>query len=343
MRTLKYISTIVLLIVLALYLRSTFADYQEFGGRIFNTYYRIKIRTPLSDKTLPKKIRRALEEVDAQMSVFREDSEISRLNRTPAGETFALSEPLANLLKSAHKINKESRGAFDPAIAPLIDLWGFGPAHSLREPSAEDLTRVLSYSRFSKLRFSSDYRNVTKTDSRTELNLSAIAKGYAVDKVAQILEDAGFKDYIVDIGGELRLSGTRDDKGSLWNIGIGVPLKDSRANAMTVEVSDMAVATSGDYRNFIETDGQTFSHTISPQTGRPVKNELASATVLAPGCMQADAYATAIMSLGAVQGLKLAEKLKLPVILFLHSGEGGFTMQTSSRARELIGFDHETD
>lgn len=343
MRIFKYFSIIVLLAVLALYLRSTFADYQEFGGKIFNTYYKVKLRTPLGDKKLPTKVRRALEDIDTQMSVFRTDSELSRLNRTPAGEAFALSAPLADVLHTARQINQNSNGAFDPAIAPLIDLWGFGPSHSLKNPSPSELKRVKSYSSMSKLRFSADGRTVTKTDSRTELNLSAIAKGYAVDKIAQILEDAGYKDYIVEIGGELRLSGTRDENGKLWNVGIGVPLQNSRANAMTLELSDFAVATSGDYRNFIEVDGQTFSHTISPQTGKPVQNNLASVTVFAPTCMQADAYATAIMSLGSDKGLKLAEKLKLPVILFIHAGEGGFTTQASSRAKELIGFDNETN
>lgn len=343
MRIFRYISIIVLLAVLALYLRSTFSDYQEFGGNIFNTYYRVKIRTPLNDKTLPSKIREALEDVNAKMSVFRQDSEISRLNQAKSGEAVTLSEPLSYLLKRAKQINRESRGAFDPAIAPLIDLWGFGPGSRRPEPQADELAEVLSYSNFNKLDFSPDFSTVSKADSRTELNLSAIAKGYAVDRVAAVLEDAGFKDYIIEIGGEVRLSGTRDDAGSLWNIGIGVPLKDSRANAMAIELSDYSVATSGDYRNFIEENGKTFSHTISPQTGRPVKNELASVTVFAPQCMDADAYATAIMALGAQDGRALAEKLKLPVIFFLHTEDGGFAIKISSQAKKLIGFDHEAN
>ncbi len=343
MRILKYISIIILLTVLALYLRSTFAEYQEFGGSIFNTYYRIKIRTPLPDKTLPGKVRKTLEEIDAQMSVFRPDSEISRFNRTPADTEFPLSDGLSSVLRQTVKINRQSGGAFDPAVAPLIDLWGFGPQHRFQEPSRQEIAEVLSYSRLNKLRFSPNFASVTKKDARTSLNLSAIAKGYAVDRVFRVLEEAGFKDYIIDIGGEIRLSGTRDDAGNLWNVGVGVPLKDSMANAMVVEISDYAIATSGDYRNFIERDGKSFSHTISPQNGLPVKNELASATVFAPDCMEADAYATAIMALGAEEGIRLAEKLKLPVILFLHRGNGKFAMRVSSAARELIGLQNETD
>lgn len=343
MRIFKYISILVLLIVLPLYLRGSFSDYQEFGGNIFNTYYRVKIRTPLKDNTLPAKIKQILDDVDATMSVFRPDSELSRLNQAPQGEKFALSPSLAEVLRHARKINRESNGAFDPAIAPLIDLWGFGPHHQYQEPSAKQLAQVLSYSKFNRLKFSSDFTNVIKSDSRTELNLSAIAKGYAVDLVAQAIEEAGFKDYIVEIGGEVRLSGTKNDNGELWSIGIGVPLQNSRANALTLELSDYAVATSGDYRNFIEQDGQTFSHTISPQTGRPLKDELASVTVFALSCMDADAYATAIMAMGAKSGLAFANRLNLPAIMFMHAPDGQFTMQVSNRAKELIGAVNEAD
>lgn len=343
MRIFKYISILALLIVLPLYLRGSFSDYQEFGGNIFNTYYRVKIRTPLKDNTLPAKIKQVLDDVDAAMSVFRPDSELNRLNRTPRGEKFTLSPSLAEVLRRARKINRESNGAFDPAIAPLIDLWGFGPHHQYQEPSAKQLAEVLAYSKFNRLKFSPDFTSVTKSDSRTELNLSAIAKGYAVDLVAQTIEDAGFKDYIVEIGGEVRLSGTKNDNGELWSIGIGVPLQNSRANALTLELSDYAVATSGDYRNFIEQDGQTFSHTISPQTGRPLKDELASVTVFAPSCMDADAYATAIMAMGAKSGQAFANRLNLPAIMFMHASDGQFTMQVSNRAQELIGAVNEAD
>ena len=343
MRILKYISIILLLVALALFLRSTFSDYQEFGGKIFNTYYKIKIRTSVADGSLPRQIENILQDIDAKMSVFNEDSEISKLNKTKAGESFALSEDLSKVLKTAKKINKESNGAFDPAIAPLIDLWGFGPEHKFASPSEEKLSEVKSYSRFDKLTFSKDYKKVTKKDARTSLNLSAIAKGYAVDRIAESLEELGFRDYVVEIGGELRLSGRRDDKGELWNIGIGVPLKYSKGNALVMEISDYAVATSGDYRNFIEEDGKVFSHTISPQTGQPVKNDLASVTVFAPTCMEADAYATAIMAMGKQKGLELANKIKLPIILFTHNPKGGFDMESSKQAQQLIGLGHGND
>ena len=340
MRILKYISIILLLVALALFLRSTFSDYQEFGGKIFNTYYKVKIRTSVADKGLSDRVADILQDVDAKMSVFREDSEISKLNKTKAGVSFALSDDLSKVLKTAKKINKESNGAFDPAIAPLIDLWGFGPGHKFASPSEEKLSEVKSYSRLDKLKFSKDYKKVIKKDPRTSLNLSAIAKGYAVDRIAESLEELGFTDYVVEIGGELRLSGRRDDKGELWNIGIGVPLKYSKGNALVMEISDYAVATSGDYRNFIEEDGKTFSHTISPQTGQPVKNDLASVTVFAPTCMEADAYATAIMALGKDKGKALANKLKLPVILFIHNQKGGFDMESSKQAKQLIGLEN---
>lgn len=337
MRIFKYISIPVLLIVLAVYLRGSFSDYQEFGGQIFNTYYRVKIRTSLNDKTLPDKVKEALELVDSQMSAFREDSELSRINHAAKGEKINVSDELAAVLKKSYQINQETNGAFDPAIGPLIDLWGFGPSHTYSKPSRRQLAQVLSYSKYAKLKFSSNFHTVSKSDARTQLNLSAIAKGYAVDLIAQTIEEAGFKDYIVEIGGEVRLSGARDDAGNLWNVGIGVPLKDSRANALALELSNYSIATSGDYRNFREEDGHIFSHTISPQTGKPLKNELASVTVFSRKCADADAYATAIMTMGAKAGLKFANRRKLPVIMFLHSPDGDYTMMTSARAQELIG------
>ena len=343
MRIFQTVSILVVIIVGSLYAFHKKTDIQTIEGQIFNTYYKIKLRPQKILIDLPKQIKIALEEVNQQMSVFVADSEISKINQASAGETIVLSPPLSYVLQTSAKINNESSGAFDPTISPLIDLWGFGKGHKFQNPSDEQINRILEYSNFNKLKFTSDYASLTKTDSRTQLNLSAIAKGYAVDKIATLLEEHNIKNYIVEIGGEIRVSGNKDSSGNLWIIGLGVPLTTSKANAFTMDITDIAVATSGDYRNFIEKDGLRFSHTISPKTGKPVTNNLASVTVLANTCMEADAYATAIMSMGYEKGLEMSKKLNLPVIFFLHNNNDGFDIKSSAAAKELIGIENETN
>ena len=342
MRIFQLVSILIVIIVGSLYAFHKKTDIQTIEGQIFNTYYKIKLRSPKNPKNLPTQIEEALEEVNRQMSVFVADSEISKINQANADKSIALSKPLSYVLQTSAKINSESGGAFDPTISPLIDLWGFGRGHKFQNPTDEQINEVLEYSNFNKLTFSSDYSSLIKKDSRTGINLSAIAKGYAVDKIASTLEEYQINNYIVEIGGEVRVSGNKDNKGNLWTIGLGVPLANSKANAFTMDITDISVATSGDYRNFIEQNGKRFSHTISPKTGKPVVNNLASVTVLATTCIEADGYATAIMSMGYEKGLEMSEKLNLPVIFFLHNN-GNFDLKTSSAAKELIGIENETN
>lgn len=342
MRIFQLVSILIAIIVGSLYAFHKKTDIQTIEGQIFNTYYKIKLRSPKKLKNLPTQIEEALEEVNQQMSVFVADSEVSKINQANADKPIALSKPLSHILQASARINKESEGFFDPTISPLIDLWGFGKGHKFQNPTDEQINNILEYSNFNRLEFLSDYSYLIKKDSHTELNLSAIAKGYAVDKIASLLEDHKLNDYIIEIGGEVRASGTKDSQGQLWNIGLGVPLANSKANAFTIDVTDIAIATSGDYRNFIEQNGKRFSHTISPKTGKPVVNNLASVTVIANTCIEADAYATAIMAMGYEKGIKMSEKLNLSVIFFLHN-DGNFDIKTSSAAKELIGIENETN
>ena len=171
-----------------------------------------------------------------------------------------------------------------------------------------------------------------KTESSTNINLSDIAKGYGVDKVALLLEEQGIYDYIIEIGGEIKVSGYRSKKGEAWNIGINSPKAGSHDNMMVISVSNLAVATSGNYRNFYKKDGKVFAHTISFQTGRPVLNDALSVSVFHDSCMYADAYATAIMAMGVEKGLKFADKYNLKVIII----DNEFVPQLSQSAKLIF-------
>ncbi len=300
-----------------------FSDIQLIEGHIFGTYYKVKVRTTDDLSVLKKQITTRLQEIDREMSIFREDSEISAINRAPAGKEITLSPDMQAVMQTAYEVYRQSEGAFDPALGRLIDLWGFGASNN-RSPSDLEITKAMSSSGLDKLRFADDFSALTKTNAQTYINLSAIAKGYAVDAVAEILDKTGCTDYIVEIGGELKAKGLRDDS-TPWNIGITSPRADVSDNVMIVSLSNMAVATSGNYRNFYKQDGQILGHTISSHTGRPVKTDVASASVFANSCMLADAYATAIVALGIEAGLQFADRYELKVIIFDHNLQPHFS------------------
>ncbi len=337
MRLLKYFSIIALIFVIAFYIRQGQPHYQKFEGHIFGTVYHIKIRAAKNNPGLHERIKDELALINAQMSVFDEKSEISEINRTEAGRSIALSDNMQELLRRTQKIYRQSDGAFDPTVGLLVDLWGFGPARQKREPSAEEIDRTLRHVGFGKLRFDKEYKTVRKTDGRISLNLSAVAKGFGVDKVASLLEKEGYRDYIVEIGGEVRVAGFRDAAGTPWTLGIREP-RENGANALVVDITDCAVATSGDYQNYkTDANGRRYSHTISPQTGYPVRNTLASVTVFADSCAEADAYATAMMSMGFERAENFAAKNDISAVFFTHGTNGGFVKTFSERAAVQFG------
>lgn len=336
MRIFKLISILLVLGVAGIYVYENKSGPQTFEGNIFGTSYRIKVKTPEKDSSLSDKIKTVLNRVNTRMSVFESESEISKINRAGT-ETVVLSPEMSYLLYHAEEVFRKSGGAFDPTVGKLVSLWGFGPEHPQRIPDAKEIDEALKYAGFDKLMFNKDYTKLRKKFPQTELNLSAIAKGYAVDEVARLLEENGYKDYMIEIGGEIKTAGTKDDRGNLWNIGLAVPEKNSRNNLMVLELTDVGIATSGDYRNFFQKDGKKYAHTILPQTGRPAENDLASATVFHDSCMLADAYATAIMALGGQKGMLFAEEQNLPVILIIRGANGQMDIKWSSSARKLIG------
>ena len=251
------------------------------------------------------------------MSTYKKDSEISQFNRLPVGQTMAISQEFAEVVKISRQIWQLSNGAFDPTIGPLVDLWGFGPDERHESiPSSKTIELTKAQIGFDSVVL--DEYKLSKTKA-VSIDLSAVAKGYAVDRVADLLEMLALPDYLVEIGGEIRVSGFNAD-GVAWRIAMEQPQLFAEVDRV-INITDIAVATSGDYRNYFEKDGVRYSHTIDPVTGRPIVHNLASVTVLTQSCAEADAWATAFSVLGVEQSLKLAEQLDIAAYMLVRQNE----------------------
>ena len=276
-------------------------------------------------------IQEALDRVDQRMSTYKIDSEVTRFSLVPAGQPFPVSDETAKVVREALRVAELSGGAFDPTVMPLVQLWGFGPMETEEEPTDLQVREALQRCGWSKLEVTEE-DELKKSQDDLHLDLSAIAKGYGVDAVCEALVEMGYPEHLVDVGGELRAAG-QSPRGKPWVVGIDAPRDMSAAGTdlqAVFEVHDHAIATSGDYRNFRIVDGQRIQHTLDPRDGRPVDHALASVTVLAPSCMEADALATTCMVLGPEDGLALIETLDGIEALFVLRGEDGFSTQASS-------------
>lgn len=260
-----------------------------------------------------------LQLINQHMSTYIPDSEIMLLNAAAVNEWHYISEPLRQVLEISQSISRKSDGAFDITVGPLVNLWGFGPGtEPNRKPSPEAIMAAKSVVGFHYVEITG--HQLQKTQA-VELDLSAVAKGYGVDCLAALLDKRGFEHYMVEIGGELRLKGV-NARNQPWRIAIEQP-DDWRGSIHTaVGVSDVGMATSGDYRNYFEQDGKRFSHTIDPTTGYPIEHNLASVTVIAPTSAEADAWATAMNVLGPEKGLAIANSENLAVYMIVKDGEG---------------------
>jgi thiamine biosynthesis lipoprotein len=290
------------------------------SGLTMGTTYSVKAVVSASDPSdeaeLKPEIERLLREISRQMSTYVVDSEISLFNESQSTEPFLVSSEFAGVVQRAIRWSGESGGAFDITILPLLDLWGFGPKQKLPLltgdlPTKELLQQTLQWVGFEKLSISND--SLVKAHPALKIDLGAIAKGYGVDAVFEWMLARGFDRLMVEIGGEVRASG-KNLRGSDWKIGVRKPIPRSGSEGQAVlqwilPLRGQAVATSGDYESFFELDGQVFSHEIDPRTGYPARNGVASVTVVAPNCMDADALATALMVLGLEKGMELIESL----------------------------------
>ncbi len=309
---------------------------QIMSGETMNTYYRITIRDGREDTLLHNEIKDELQSVNNEMSVFEHMSDISQFNKSQEGEWIEISKNLAYVLQAAHQIYNQTNGYFDPSVGKLVDLWGFGTTKTYKVPTEEEIQVAKRSVGLNKINFSRDYRKAKKTIADISINLSAIAKGYAVDRIAKLLEKEGYTDFIVEIGGEVKTKGRRAKKAAGWNVGVARPENNKVDDfEYIITMKDMAVATSGDYRNYFYIDGKRYSHTIDPKTGYPVEHNLAAVTVFDKECMRADGLATGIMSMGEAKGLDFANNHRIAAIMFVHTDDG-FQTLISNEAKKLL-------
>ena len=274
------------------------------------TRYTVKYIGPELNDTpeqVQKQIDHLLIDINREMSTYIPDSEISQLNENQSADWIKLSPRLFTVLAAAKLISDLSNGAFDVTIGPLVNLWGFGPEGERDVPSKTDIDRTKQLVGFDHIQIDIDGQSIKKKHPGIYIDLSAIAKGYGVDLIGQFLCQLEIENYMVDIGGEVKTKGLKN--GEPWQIGIEKPDPNARTIHKILEISDMNVATSGGYRNFFESDGKNFSHTIDPQTGYPVEHRLVSVTVFdQESCMEADALATTLMVLGPESGMEFVQK-----------------------------------
>ncbi len=308
------------------------------SGPTMGTGYNIKyFRSPKSlhtDRQIEMEIEKIFSRVNELMSTYSEDSEVSRFNRAPGNTWFPISDETYSVIELALNVSEMTNGAFDITVAGLVDLWGFGPSPMPEKiPEPGQISSLLQRVGYSQLLLKDDPNSILK---RTDLNidLSAVAKGYAVDLVADYLNSTGIESYLVELGGEVKARGAKKDM-EPWRIAIESPVVQKRAIQKVVQLNNQAIATSGDYRNYFEQNGHRYSHTINPGTGYPVTHRLASVTVIDESTARADALATAFMVLGDKQGLVFAEANHVAA-LFIVKTDNGFEEIMSTSFNEQV-------
>ena len=298
----------------------------ELGGQTMGTTWSVKVvDSPASLADLQRELEAALVEVNARMSTYDPDSELMQFNNAAVGEPFPVSETTLAVVRISDGVSISTAGAFDVTVGPLVNLWGFGPRkRPERVPSQVEIENALGRIGYSHLQI---VGKMLVRHAPLFVDLSAVAKGYAVDVLADVLRDNGVERFLVEIGGELRGQGLAE-AGRPWRVAIEAPIVHAREVYRVVELRGMGLATSGDYRNYFEVDGQRFSHMIDPRTGRPIKHNVASVSVLHPSVAHADAWATALNVLGVDAGMAVAEREGL-LALFILRDDGAFVTRAS--------------
>ncbi len=291
------------------------------NGLTMGTTYSIKIKTAdavVNQEKIRADIEKILLEINQKMSTYIVDSELSVINFSNSLDSNLISDDLFKVISHANTISKTTNGAFDITVGPLVNLWGFGPDKSENKiPPNEEIELIKKNIGYKKIYLNKETTSIKKLHPDLYVDLSGIAKGFAVDKIALYLNSYNLENYLVEIGGELIAKGTNEDN-EVWQIGIENP---NNNLAKIIGLKDIAMATSGDYRNYFEKNGVRYSHTINPNTGKPIKHKLASVTVLDKTAMNADALATAFMVLGPAKTIELANELKIGVYLIIKNDE----------------------
>jgi len=292
-------------------------------GNTMGTQYTVKLHDQRVDAAaLQSDVEETFTRINGMMSTYLPNSEISRFNRSTSTDWQAVSSSFCASVEQAQALSEYTLGAFDITVGPLVNLWGFGPGDMVDEPPSDNAIAALMGSiGYEKLHTNCSVPALKKDVPELMLDMSAFGKGLAVDQVATLLDGKGYSDYLVEVGGELRLRG-HNIKGEYWTIGIEMPITSQRRPHTKVRVTDTALATSGDYRNFFVAGGQHYSHTIDTRTGKPVTHNLASVTVLDDHGYRADALATALLVMGPEEGMALAMRDDLAVLFLLRNESG---------------------
>ncbi|WP_429696972.1 FAD:protein FMN transferase [Aggregatibacter kilianii] len=314
------------------------AEIVSLTGKTMGTTYHIKYANngdvSIASQQAHEQIDAILKDVNAKMSTYMKDSELSRFNQNiETNAPIEISADLAKVVKEAIRLNQVTQGALDITVGPVVNLWGFGPEKRVeKQPTAEQIAERQAWVGIDKLSLTEESGKffLTKAMPQLYVDLSSIAKGFGVDQVADYLESIKVQNYMVEIGGEIRAKG-KNAESKPWQIAIERPTFDGKQAAQQIiGLENMAMATSGDYRNYFEQDGVRFSHEIDPKTGYPIQHALASITVLTPTSMTADGLSTGLFVLGEQKALEVAEQEKLPIFMIIKDGKGYRTEMSSA-------------
>lgn len=308
------------------------AETIELAGPAQGTTYHIKIVPPttgLNEPEIQREIDRILDAVDRQMSTYRADSEVSRFNRAPASAWFDVSPPTLHVVAAAQSISQKTNGALDVTVGPLVRLWHFGPRaqakrggaeHAFEPPSDDQIAAARERVGHDRLELRSASPALRKRVAGVEIDLSSIASGYTIDQISTQLSKRGVRSFLVELGGEVRAAGTRED-GSPWRVAIERPDAGQRDLLAAVPLAHAALATAGGTYKFFDYQGRRYSHIIDPATGRPVEHTLASVTVAANTCLEADGWDTPLLVLGPQRGTQCAEEHGIAAMFITHHDE----------------------
>ncbi len=287
-------------------------------GQTMGTTYSIKIISnskSFRKEELKKNIDSVLVDVNNKMSTYIKNSELSEFNKLQDTNWISASYDLVTVFSEAIEVSRKSEGMYDITVGPLVNLWGFGPGNKTEKiPSKKEIDEIKKNIGYKNILIDSNKLKIKKRNPDIYCDLSSIAKGYGVDKVAMYCDSKNINNYMIEIGGEVRTKG-KNQKGNQWRIGIASPNNIGLQNI--VNLSNYSMATSGDYLNYFEKDGIRYSHTINPKTGKPITHKLASVSVIYKDCSYADAYATAIDVMGPEVGYKFALQQNLPIFMIV--------------------------
>ncbi len=315
----------------------------QLQGGVFGTTWHVTYHGEpdgLSDNDVEAAITSAFSVVDDSMNNYRASSTLSQLNSLPAGQIFEVDWDFALVFNAALDIHHATAGAYDPSVSPLINLWGFGPEGVTESPTDDQLAIARSHSGLNQFAWDLSDRSFLKRNTGATLDFSSIAKGYAVDLAGDALDEIGVANFMLEVGGEIQTRGV-SPRGDHWRLAIENPIRAGVGKPYAaVAVTDVGIATSGNYRNFFEVDGKRFSHLIDPRTGYPIEHDLVSATVIHPSTMVADAWATALMVVGTTEALRLANLYDLSVYLISRNGEQLISSHNQGMSRWLLASDN---